>query len=73
MPVLPQNIVERLGVPDEPGSVTYAGEHKEERPIADPLTIHVCKRASGKFLNDIDLGICLASTKCVDYTRTIHK
>ena len=45
MLVLPQNVVERLGVRTRRTAiVTYADERKEERPIAGPLTIHVCNR-----------------------------
>ena len=45
MPVLPQNVVERLGVRTRRTAiVTYADERKEERPVAGPLTIHVCNR-----------------------------
>ncbi len=45
MPVLPQNVVERLGVRTRRTAIVmYADERKEERPIAGPLTIHVCNR-----------------------------
>ena len=45
MPVLPQSVVERLGVRiRRTAIVTYADERKEERPVAGPLTIHVCNR-----------------------------
>ena len=45
MPVLPRNVVERLGVRTRRTAlVTYADERKEERPVAGPLTIHVCNR-----------------------------
>ena len=45
MPVLPWNVVERLGVRTRRTAiVTYADERKEERPVAGPLTIHVCNR-----------------------------
>ena len=45
MPVLPQNVVERLGVRTRRTAiVTYADDRKEERPVAGPLTIHVCNR-----------------------------
>ena len=45
MLVLPQNVVERLGVRTRRTAiVTYADERKEERPVAGPLTIHVCNR-----------------------------
>ena len=37
--MLPQNVVERLGVRTRRTAiVTYADERKEERPIAGPLT-----------------------------------
>ena len=45
MPVLPQSVVERLGVRiRRTAIVTYADERKEERPVAGPLTIDVCNR-----------------------------
>ena len=45
MPVLPPNVVERLGVRTRRTAiVTYADERKEERLVAGPLTIHVCNR-----------------------------
>ena len=45
MPVLPQNVVERLGVRTRRTAIfTYVDERKEERPVAGPLTIHVCNR-----------------------------
>ena len=45
MPALPRNVVERLGVRTRRTAiVTYADERKEERPVAGPLTIHVCNR-----------------------------
>ena len=45
MLVLPQNVVERLGVRTRRTAVvTYADERKEERPVAGPLTIHLCNR-----------------------------
>ena len=45
MLVLPQNVVERLGVRTRRTAiVTYADERREERPVAGPLTIHVCNR-----------------------------
>ena len=45
MPVLPRNVVERLGVRTRRTAiVTYADERREERPVAGPLTIHVCNR-----------------------------
>ncbi len=45
MSVLPQNVVERLGLRiRRTAVVTYADERKEERPIAGPVTITVCDR-----------------------------
>ena len=45
MLVLPQNVVERLGLATRRTAVvTYADERKEERPIAGPVTITVCDR-----------------------------
>ena len=43
--VLPQNVVERLGLKTRRTVVaTYADDRKEERPVAGPLTIEVCDR-----------------------------
>ena len=43
--VLPQNVVERLGLPTRRTVVvTYADERKEERPVAGPLTIRIGDR-----------------------------
>ena len=40
MPVLPRNVVERLGVRTRrTATATYADERKEERPVAGPLTM----------------------------------
>ena len=45
MLVLPQNVVERLGLePLRTAIVTCADERKEERPVAGPVTIEVCDR-----------------------------
>ena len=46
MPVLPQNVVERLGL-DQQGTVvvTYADERKEERPLAGPVTVRIGNRS----------------------------
>ena len=45
MLVLPQNVVERLGLAvRRTAVVTYADERREERPIAGPVTIEVCDR-----------------------------
>ena len=45
MTFLPQNVVERLGIRNRgTATVTYADERKEERPIAGPVTLHVCNR-----------------------------
>ena len=45
MLVLPQNVVERLGLPIlRTVVVSYADERKEERPVAGPLTIHIGNR-----------------------------
>ena len=45
MSMLPQNVVERIGVGIHGTAiVTYADERKEERPIAGPLTLRVCNR-----------------------------
>jgi clan AA aspartic protease len=44
--VLPQNVVERLGLEQfRTVVVTYADERKEERPVAGPVTIEVCERS----------------------------
>ena len=44
--VLPQNVVERLGLEQfRTVVVTYADERKEERPVAGPVTIEVCDRS----------------------------
>ena len=44
--VLPQNVVERLGVESfRTVVVTYADERKDERPVAGPFTIEVCDRS----------------------------
>ncbi len=43
--VLPQNVVERLGLKiRRTVIVTYADERTEERPVAGPVTIHVADR-----------------------------
>ncbi len=45
MLVLPQNVVERLGLASRRAAVVpYAGERKEERPVAGPVTVEVCDR-----------------------------
>lgn len=45
MLVLPQNVVERLGLKIvRTVVVSYADERKEERPVAGPLTIHIGNR-----------------------------
>ena len=45
MLVLPQNVVERLGVNVlRTVVVTYADERKEERPVAGPLTVRIGNR-----------------------------
>lgn len=45
MLVLPQNVVERLGLELlRTVVVTYADERKEERPVAGSVTIEVCDR-----------------------------
>lgn len=45
MLVLPQNVVERLGVGvRRTVIVSYADERKEERPVAGPLTIRIGNR-----------------------------
>ena len=44
--VLPQNIVERLGIRTRRTVVvTYADERKEERPVAGPVTLQIGDRA----------------------------
>jgi len=46
MLMLPQNVVERLGVPlSGTVVVTYADERREERPTAGPFTLRVCNRS----------------------------
>ena len=42
--VLPQNVVERLGLKTRRTVVTNADDCKEERPVAGPVTIEVCDR-----------------------------
>ena len=43
--VLPQNVVERLGLKTRRTVVvTYADERKEERPVAGPVTIEIVDR-----------------------------
>lgn len=45
MLVLPQNVVERLGLEAQRiAVVTYADDRKEERPVAGPVTIELCGR-----------------------------
>ena len=45
MIMLPQNVVERIGVAiRRTVVVTYADERKEERPVAGPVTIRLCNR-----------------------------
>lgn len=45
MLVLPQNVVERLGLKTlRTVVVSYADERKEELPVAGPLTIHIGNR-----------------------------
>ena len=45
MLMLPQNVVERLGLDiRRTVIVTYADERKEERPVAGPVTVRLCGR-----------------------------
>ena len=45
MLMLPQNVVERLGLNvRRTVIVTYADERKEERPVAGPVTVRLCGR-----------------------------
>ncbi len=45
MLMLPQNVVEKLGLPiRRTVIVSYADERKEERPVAGPLTIQIGDR-----------------------------
>ena len=45
MLMLPQNVVERLGLDTRRTViVTYADERKEERPVAGPVTVSLCGR-----------------------------
>jgi len=46
MLVLPQNVVERLGLEQQRTVVvvTYADERKEERPLAGPVTVRIGNR-----------------------------
>ena len=47
MLVLPQNIVERLGLRvQDTVVVTYADNRKEERPVAGPVTVRICGRST---------------------------
>ena len=44
--VLPQNIVERLGLQTQGTAfVTYADERREERPLAGPVTVQIGNRS----------------------------
>ena len=44
--VLPQNVVERLGLQQQGTAfVTYADERREERPLAGPVTVRIGNRA----------------------------
>ena len=46
MLMLPQNVVERLGAAlSGTVIVTYADEHREERPTAGPFTLRLCNRS----------------------------
>ena len=43
--MLPQNVVERIGVPTQRTVVvTYADDRKEERPVAGPVTMKIGNR-----------------------------
>ena len=43
--MLPRNIVKRLGLDiRRTVMVTYADERKEERPVAGPVTVSLCRR-----------------------------
>ena len=45
MLMLPQHVVERLGLDiRRTVTVTYADERKEERPVAGPVTVSLCSR-----------------------------
>ena len=45
MLMLPQNVVERLGLNvRRTVIVTYADERREERPVAGPVTVRLCNR-----------------------------
>ena len=45
IPMLPQEVVERLGVSARSTlTVTYADERREERPVAGPFTMRLCNR-----------------------------
>ena len=44
--VLPQNVVERLGLPQQGTAfVTYADERRDERPLAGPVTVRIGNRS----------------------------
>ena len=44
--VLPQNVVERLGLGQQGTAfVTYADERRDERPLAGPVTVRIGNRA----------------------------
>ena len=44
--VLPQNVVERLGLEQQGTAfVTYADERRDERPLAGPVTVRIGNRA----------------------------
>ena len=47
MLVLPQNVVERLGLEQQRTViVTYADERREERPLAGPVTVRIGNRST---------------------------
>ena len=47
MLVLPQNVVEQLGLRvQDTVVVTYADNRKEERPVAGPVTVRICGRST---------------------------
>ena len=67
MSMLPQNVVERIGVGIHGTAiVTYADERKEERPIAGPLTLRICNRLMSTDCVVLFPGLSRAITRCFD-------
>ena len=67
--VLPQNVVERLGLEQQGTAfVTYADERREERPLAGPVTVRIGNRSMrmdcvvGPPLNEVLIGQVVLET-----------